>query len=459
MSDRSAPSFVNAMAQHLKSERFGAAELMTRRRREVERAFGDMVPRHVASARIDQLVDALSADDGLSFRDLRDLSWSINTQIGEDISEYRLVEDEDALTRLVQRVGTLDARRQRRCRGGFMAALYSVEASAATGSAKSGLALLRNAVRAAIKACPVDQRSEADAVIDARPDLLGPTVPTPLGRAAIKDPAKLERDLAPLAVPRTSWFWTALLDAQIDALRGRSVERFATEWPVVLAFAQARTAQYRRALASIVRAYAETAAPTLDTALRDAALDAFGNPMLERNTNDWRQVGAAGTRLMRAWLVENALDDFFRLLSTDPSADSRRVRFWKRYAPFVTDLYIFVGSAQVRSGGRDLTRLRRQLGDRFREMAGKENLFVLRIGEYGWMEFSKHGNACYVYRWSDVTGELVTPTQERGSHFKRQDLAEERLYHSDGHLKWEAKFAEWLRVFAGAVPVKSKKRA
>ncbi len=189
----------------------------------------------------------------------------------------------------------------------------------------------------------------------------------------------------------------------------------------------------------------------LDFSLRDLAL---GDPRV--SPVPWKPVGAAATREVIRWRSSEDLRFFFDLVMKGQPDHQGRHRFWLQYVDGVTRSMIVLCQ-------RDRERIRRHLQDlqdrgrRFVKLEGSNDTsaFIMEFGSVVVVEFSKAGNACFLYqepKGSDFISWNASTTAL--SRLKNQRRAKERMSHFHG---WENKFANSL-ARRGVRPTPKEKR-
>ena len=146
------------------------------------------------------------------------------------------------------------------------------------------------------------------------------------------------------------------------------------------------------------------------------------------------------------------LQDFFELLAADKAADPRRLRFWARYIKQINFSHIALGSHLWGSDDWDWVEFKQKKKGRISRLdggGGRINAFIMKIGQYYFVEFGEMGDACYGYSENDLPFTLG-----RGYLEYPGDLKDKQRYafwgsHHDGLVKWEKKFVDGSNTFHG----------
>jgi hypothetical protein len=224
------------------------------------------------------------------------------------------------------------------------------------------------------------------------------------------------------------------------------------------------------ALELILARYHRCSSTEANTQLRDFVVhkDVWRNPKLKAAgmATAWNRVSEPVWRMVLGWVNEANLKLFFELLAGRSGSDEGRLEFWSRYLDQITWTRLIFGSETM-----DLARSNQEIRSLLAQEEGTYAIltlnkdvdaFMLQIGDYIAVEFSKKPNACYVYRskqlrfdsnarrYTGSTGDL-----KYGFH----DGAEMQIIHLPG---WEQRTEEKLNIL-GIYPdkhsVKRKPRA
>jgi hypothetical protein len=169
--------------------------------------------------------------------------------------------------------------------------------------------------------------------------------------------------------------------------------------------------------------------------------------------------------MVNGWLKRRLITDFFALLAIDGAGDRRRVDYWLRFEPYISDMWFALGPDSRSGGGRAFTEFREAAKGRLLNLdtsQAENNAFIMRIGEYLAVEFGAKGNAFFLFKWHSLSKTIVTKltsglsrvavSQELLKDKKTMDL---RLIHMDTRYeKWEKKFDEAILPRIGHDPRK-----
>ena len=258
-----------------------------------------------------------------------------------------------------------------------------------------------------------------------------------------------------LGIAQASWFLRELIMAQVlDATKKRDNE-FLALLPRLLNLLIANEVLRDRGLTLLLDRYAVMQTVPLHQALRDNAVQWWGNPWLPSNKTRWGGVTNPAREMIADWLKLEFIETFFTKLAEDGMGDRRRMVFWKRYVKSIDDVRFALGSAALNSSEPDFVALRKKMKGLICELAGTEknnNAFIMTIGNLVAVEFSGMGNAFYGYDAQkplpfDPQLPLMLAVNAKNS-LKNTRTTILKMAHQDrihGWENWEPMFAETFR--------------
>jgi hypothetical protein len=219
-----------------------------------------------------------------------------------------------------------------------------------------------------------------------------------------------------LGIPASSWFWQELvLGAVKHAVQGND-EQFRSQILMLIELVKSAPVYRDKAIAEILTRYYKCSSRTVQPELRDFVIHAsvWKNPKLKAAgiATAWNQVPETVWRMVMGWVNERNLRDFFDILATRRHADHGRLKFWSRYMNQISWTRLVFGSETIwqkshNTGIRALLESEEGTYATLQGAADKElDAFLMQIGEYIFVEFSKTGNGAYAYRASDLAFNL-----------------------------------------------------
>jgi len=255
---------------------------------------------------------------------------------------------------------------------------------------------------------------------------------------------------ARLGISGTSWL---VQEAAISAIRQAcegNDSAFVRHIPQLQKIIQGYPGIQGLALAEVLKRYVRMKDRPENPALLNLSVSLWNNPLFRRNLPNWDLAGPDATSMVASWLKSTLIEDFFELLSSDGTADRRRVRFWQRYTHCIDDMYFALGRRDARRMDADISRLRRMMGDNFLRLeggTGSNNGFFMVMGERVVVEFGEPGNAVYVFRRDTLPFRLAGTVDGTGRQDWRDLDGAHHLRHADnvhGYGRWEEYFANYL---------------
>jgi hypothetical protein len=226
-----------------------------------------------------------------------------------------------------------------------------------------------------------------------------------------------------LGIPPSSWFWHALVLGAVKQATAASDAEFQRLIPQLLQLIQGHPGFRDEALEAILVRYhaCENARP--DERLRDYVCQptVWKNPKLKAAgiATAWNRVPDPVWHMVLGWVNERNLKDFFDILAARNKADEGRLAFWSRYLKQITWTKLVFGAdtmalKRTNPGIRDL--IAREEGA-YAQLTGKREVdaFMMQLGPYLIIEFSKKPNACYVYQADQLPFEPYERYYEGGT--------------------------------------------
>lgn len=260
------------------------------------------------------------------------------------------------------------------------------------------------------------------------------------------DRTELEGVCAGLDISPTSWVWHEAVMAYVHEVARADHAAFQNELSQVLVMVDGDRKQHqlpelvaRNAVALCVARYAKCRDKPEHAALRDVSLRRIGNPWLKRAAWDATVKSEPARQMVESWLKRRLIKDFFELLALDGAADLRRLKYWLKWEPQISDMWFVLGTGARLKKTHAFLELRERMKGRERHLTGattdNNNAFVMRIGDQLVVEFGVTGNACFAF-----------PADKRGLDLDHTQWDIYDLKHQPGYAKlshgwnWESKF-------------------
>jgi hypothetical protein len=219
-----------------------------------------------------------------------------------------------------------------------------------------------------------------------------------------------------LGIPASSWFWQELVLGAVRHATQGSDEQFRDQILMLIELVKSAPVYRDKVIAEILNRYYKCSSKAVHPELRDFVIHAsvWKNPKLKAAgiATAWNQVPEAVWRMVMGWVNERNLKDFFDILAARRHADHGRLKFWSRYMSQISWTRLVFGSETMwqknhNAGIRALLESEEGTYATLQGATDKElDAFLMQIGEYIFVEFSKTGNGAYVYRASDLAFNL-----------------------------------------------------
>ena len=256
----------------------------------------------------------------------------------------------------------------------------------------------------------------------------------------------LQQVCSGLGIASSSWVWSEALMAYVRQVVGFSDDKaFKREFEGILKLVtDGGNLKLPRmlaieALALTVVRYQRCEDKPEHAWLRDTCIQLIGNPWVEQVAWSAHVNDEPARQMVESWLKRGLIKDFFNLLAHDGGADTRRLEYWLKWEPKISDMWFVLGADARNNRTSAFVSLRERMKGRYRELGDvnpANNAFVMCIGPLLVIEFGVTGNACYVFVASDFDTDLNRKTLKL-YELKQRRAVKERLSHSGN---WEPKF-------------------
>jgi EH_Signature domain len=256
-----------------------------------------------------------------------------------------------------------------------------------------------------------------------------------------------------LGIPSNSWFWQELVLGAVKHATQGNDEQFRSQILMLIELVKSAPVYRDKAIAEILNRYYKCSSRTVHPELRDFVIhvSVWKNPKLKAAgiATAWNQVPEAVWRMVMGWVNERNLRDFFDILAARRHADHGRLKFWSRYMNQISWTRLVFGSETIwqknhNAGIRALLESEEGTYATLHGAPDKElDAFLMQIGEYIFVEFSKTGNGAYAYRASDLAFNLhadsyAGSTSDLKCGYYRNGRGVAKIIHTPG---WEERTA------------------
>ena len=223
-----------------------------------------------------------------------------------------------------------------------------------------------------------------------------------------------------LGIPASSWFWQELVLGAVRHATLADDDQFRSQILMLIELIKSAPVYRDKAIAEILNRYYKCPSKTVHPELRDFVIHAsvWKNPKLKAAgiATAWNQVPVSVWRMVMGWVNERNLRDFFDILASRRNADHGRLKFWSRYMNQITWTRLVFGSETIwqKNHNAGIKALLESEEGTYATLQGAQDkeldAFLMQIGDYIFVEFSKTGNGAYAYHASDLAFNLHANT-------------------------------------------------
>ncbi|MFM5144758.1 EH signature domain-containing protein [Aeromonas veronii] len=253
-----------------------------------------------------------------------------------------------------------------------------------------------------------------------------------------------------LPIPDESWFWKSMINNHLNVVTALNDEAFVTRIEPMLAMTSILPSVADTVLARLLTRYAESSRQDQShKALKEAALQRWGSPQIGSSRNRWSvNVEDYVCKMVMRWFAKEDLETFFKLLQGERGVDRDRLEYWLRFVDQIGFTRLVLGPQAMQDYSSDFVEFRRKNKDRISQLKGgtsEDNAFIMQIGDYVIVEFSKKGNACYFRPYDqNLPFKLDTKILELTPELKGKSKGCESLPHTPTDRGWWHKYDRWF---------------
>ncbi len=212
------------------------------------------------------------------------------------------------------------------------------------------------------------------------------------------DDQKIVQLTETLNITENSWFWEALVQQAVKSICELDDAKFAPKIDRLLHLMTKRPTYTQLILSGILDRYAQsTQRDQAHEQLKELALKQWGNPQYESSAA-WLNVKPDTKQMVIQWFVRADLEAFFNLFNQN--ADERRFKYWMRFIKQISYSYIIFGKNSITSmkpQHKEFLLKNKGRYGRLLKSTADNNAFMIKIGNLFIVEFSRTGNATYLY--------------------------------------------------------------
>lgn len=272
----------------------------------------------------------------------------------------------------------------------------------------------------------------------------------------------VDRLAADLGIPPSSWFWHSLVLEAARSATANNDSEFRALLPRLIQLIEGKPAFRDDAIELILIRFHACRDSTPDDRLRDYVVSpsVWKNPKLRDAgiATAWNRVPDPVWMMVLGWVNKRNLKDFFDILAARNQADEGRLAFWSNYLEQITwtRLVFSAETMQLKNRNPAIRDLIAREQGAYAGLSEKRDVdaFMMKIGNFIIIEFSRKPNACYVYSESTLPFDrhkrtYLGTTDDLAYGFHGGCAA--RIIHREG---WEGRAGYELRAL-GILPDKA----
>ncbi|MNZ19477.1 hypothetical protein D3C78_365050 [compost metagenome] len=271
------------------------------------------------------------------------------------------------------------------------------------------------------------------------------------------DTEPANRIAADLGVPPSSWFWHALVLGAVRSATASGDDEFRQLVPRLIQLIQNKPVYRDEAVELILVRYHQCKEAPQDELLRDFVVQptVWKNPKLRAAgiATAWNRVPEPVWQMVLGWVNERNLKDFFDILAARNKADQGRLAFWSQYLKQISWTRLIFGSdtMALKNTNAAVRNLIASEEGAYARLTENDDVdaFVMRIGKYIAVEFSKKPNAAYLYKEAGLKFDLHrkyfsggTVDLKYGHYDSGESSVNIKIVHTPG---WEGRAAAKLK--------------
>lgn len=210
-----------------------------------------------------------------------------------------------------------------------------------------------------------------------------------------------------LGIPPTSWFWQDLVLSAASKAVKLSDEEFRELIPRIIGIISYAPVYRDKVIAEVLTRLFTSKEKAVHHEFRDYVIQpsVWRNPKLKLSgiAPTWNQVSVPVWQMVMSWVNERNLKDFFDILAARTNSDHGRLAFWSKYMKQITWTRLVFGeqTIQQKNNNSEIRNLLLAEQGAYAELRNSDpelDAFIMQIGDYIFVEFSKTGNGAYCYR-------------------------------------------------------------
>lgn len=450
-------------AQVFRAPVWGNPHAMTEALRLLKRDLSEAEPSELAPDQVQASLRRFGATQQVqNFTELKYVCYGISVPVGDE--QWRVIDNGPLFNRLLTLVDEQEARpkQYRRCYQGLLNGYFNFTHTDTAAPSEVNWKTLRGFLGHKLE--PIAHAASRRGVVPTWLQTLAShrnlLTDDPCSRYANElvggNTSELRELCTGLGIASNSWVWDEALMAYVRAVCAGEDGAFHDGLSGVLQLVNGRSdlklpqTLAKRATAMTVVRYSHCSEKPEHSSLRDTCVNWIGNPWLKRVAWDAEVGNEPARKMVEGWVKRRLIKDFFQLLAEDGAADLRRLNYWLKWEPEISQMWFVLGSDARRNKSASFVNLRKRMEGQERALDDNDdrnNAFVMRIGPLLVIEFGVTGNACYAFAAADFRTSLDAPSFSISE--LKQRAGAKRLSHI---ANWEHRFDYELKGMLQSVP-------
>tara|TARA_R110001583_G_scaffold195553_2_gene376064 strand:- start:10941 stop:12731 length:1791 start_codon:yes stop_codon:yes gene_type:complete len=248
-----------------------------------------------------------------------------------------------------------------------------------------------------------------------------------------------------LGIPGHSWFYHLLVLAAVRSATTCLDGTFKKHLPRLTSLIDEQPAYRDEAIELILSRYYKCSDRSVHPQLRDYVVrkDVWRNPKLKSVglATAWNRVSEAVWKMVLGWVNEGNLRDFFDILAAKSKADQGRLAFWSQYLEQISWTRLVFGSSTLQLAQKNpaVRQLIAREEGAYALLTGNQSVdaFMMQIGDYIAVEFTKTGHAAYVYALKALPFDQFSRSYSGGTDDLRGGFNSSPAARITHHVGWE----------------------
>jgi hypothetical protein len=400
---------------------FGDSRVMSKILKEIKRDLGGFEGRPSEDLLTKAIQKFETKGDTDTFAELKYVCYGAETPIGS--KKYRVIEDNTSFGLLLKAVEKRNSKQLRRCFQGLLSSYFRFDPRKQENqNGYENWSQLKEFLKHQL---PIifsysKQRGSIPDWLSTLNDHKNLLEKNPCKRYADSltkgNTQELQEVCEGLGIESSSWVWNEAFLAYVQMVCEMQDGAFVEHLHGVLELVNGKKqihlpdAMAIEATALCIIRYSRLPKPTIHDLLRDTCVRRIGNPMLEETKWNASVGNEQARQMVTSWLKQQLIKDFFELLAQDGAADIRRLNYWLKWEPHITEMWFFLGEMALRDQRASFKDVRDRMGGSIRQLQEpsrpENNAFVMRIGDYLVIEFSTKNNAMFIYQADQALADM-----------------------------------------------------